>query len=182
MSRVETRDPKSIKNPETKSLLDTIEKGLGRVPNIFRNMSNSPAVLKGYAVLSDAANHTTLPADLREEIALAIAETNRCGYCLSAHTAIAQSIKVPENDIFMARHADSKDPKRKAILHFAKLIVEKRGQVSDSDVEILKKAGVNDQEITEIVLIVILNIFTNYFNLVTDTAIDFPEVALTGVR
>ncbi len=182
MSRVETRDPKTIKNPETRSLLEGIEKSLGKVPNIFRNMSNSPAVLKAYTALSDASSQTTFPDDFREELALAIAQTNQCQYCLSAHTAIAKGQKISENDILLARQGTSKDPKRNLLLHFAKEIVQKRGHVDNSSVDALKKGGITDQEITEIVLIVVLNIFTNYFNLVTDTEVDFPKVELAGVK
>jgi alkylhydroperoxidase family enzyme len=40
----------------------------------------------------------------------------------------------------------------------------------------LREAGFDDAEITEIVADVALNIFTNYFNLVAGTEIDFPRV------
>jgi len=44
----------------------------------------------------------------------------------------------------------------------------------------VKEAGFSDQEIIEIVAAVGLNIFTNYFNDVAQTAIDFPEVKADG--
>ncbi len=39
------------------------------------------------------------------------------------------------------------------------------------------RAGFGDDAIAEIVAGVALNIFTNYFNHVADTDIDFPQVA-----
>ncbi len=182
MSRVQTHDPNDIKNPETKALLDGVQKKLGKVPNMFRNMANSPAVLKGYLLLSEAAAHTSFPPDLREEIALASAQANNCQYCLSAHTAIAKMLKVPEQDILKARKGEAEDPKRSAILHFVRQMVEKKGHVPEEDINELKAKGITDQELTELVLLVSLNLFTNYFNHITDPAIDFPEVALTGAR
>jgi alkylhydroperoxidase family enzyme len=43
----------------------------------------------------------------------------------------------------------------------------------------IKAAGYDDTQIIEIVLHVALNTWTNYINLVADTAIDFPP-ATTG--
>lgn len=55
-----------------------------------------------------------------------------------------------------------------------KKLVEHRGQVTDHDVQSRREAGYNDGEISEIVANVALNLFTNYFNHVTDPDIDFP--------
>lgn len=182
MSRVQTYDPKDVKNPETKALLEGIQKKLGKVPNIFRNMANSPAVLQGYLAMNEAVNHTSFTPDFREEIALTVAQANNCHYCLSAHTAIAKSLKVPEADILKARKGEAQDPKRDAILHFVKHMVDKKGHLPEEEINELKAKGITDQELTEIVLIVSFSLFTNYFNHITDPAVDFPEVELTGVR
>jgi alkylhydroperoxidase family enzyme len=56
----------------------------------------------------------------------------------------------------------------------ATLIVEKRGRVSDEDVARVRYAGHTDAEIAEIVANVAVNIFTNYFNHVAETEVDFP--------
>ena len=60
----------------------------------------------------------------------------------------------------------------------ALFIVRSRGQVADENVERVRQAGYSDGEIAEIVVNVVLNIFTNYFNLVVQTEVDFPRVAL----
>ena len=75
-----------------------------------------------------------------------------------------------------ARNAESADPKIDAILKFAKILVDKKGQADDDDVAAIKEAGVSEGEIGEIVAYVALNILTNYFNTVAKTEIDFPVV------
>lgn len=159
---------------QTKEIYDGIQKKLGKVPNIFLNMGNSPATLKGYLSLSDAASQTSLSPKLREQIALIVSQTNNCNYCLSAHTAIAQGAGVSEQEIIQARKGQAQDSKTQAILAFAKSVVEKRGSVTEQDIASLKSAGVTDAEIVEITLNIILTIFTNYFNHIADTKIDFP--------
>lgn len=151
-----------------------IEKKMGKVPNIFLNMGNSPAVLKGYLGLSEAANQTSLSPKVRELLALAVGQANHCNYCLSAHTAIAKGEKIADQDILLARKGQSPDKKTQSILTFAKVAVDKKGNVSESDIAALKKEGVTDAELVEIIMIITLNMFTNYFNIITDTKIDFP--------
>lgn len=69
---------------------DAIERQLGVVPNMMRTMAQSPRVLEGYLALSEALSRGLLPATLREQIALAVAEANACNYCLSAHAALGR--------------------------------------------------------------------------------------------
>src|SRR5262245_25294309 len=80
-------------NPETatgraRELLGIVKGKLGLVPNMTRAMANAPAVLDGYLQLSGALAKGTLPAKVREQIALAVAQANGCDYCLAAHTAV----------------------------------------------------------------------------------------------
>ncbi|MFE9812794.1 carboxymuconolactone decarboxylase family protein [Streptomyces sp. NPDC005227] len=63
-----------------------MKKSIGSVPNMAKAMANSPALLKGWMALSGALAGGDLPAPVRERLALACAEYNRCTYCLSAHT------------------------------------------------------------------------------------------------
>ena len=51
-----------------------------------------------------------------------------------------------------------------------------RGQVSDADFAAVKDAGYTDAQVIEIVQHVALNTFTNLFNEVFQTDIDFPVV------
>lgn len=170
MSRVTPVSPEKATG-EVKEIFN----GMGNVFNIFRCMANSPATLKAFTEFSKASSHTSLDPKLREAIALAVAETNACQYCLSAHSFIAsKKLNFSEAQIVDARKGKFADAKSTAILNFAKNVVEKRGKVTDEDVNELKKQGVNDQELVEIVFIIMVNMFTNYFNHIVDTKIDFP--------
>ena len=70
--------------------------------------------------------------------------------------------------------AESANRKTEAALVFAKKIVTERGHVADEDVAGLRQLGFTDGDIVEIVANTALNIFTNYFNHVAGTAVDFP--------
>ena len=70
----------------------------------------------------------------------------------------------------------SSDPKTAALLGFAREFVRLRGRTSDAQLATLGAAGFGHEEIVEIVANVALNIFTNYFNHIAGTEIDFPLV------
>ena len=76
----------------------------------------------------------------------------------------------------------SPDRKTEAVLKFAQKVVTERGRVGDGDVAALRSVGVNDAEIAEVVATVAINLFSNYFNHVAATEVDFPEVEAAGAK
>lgn len=162
---------------KTKELFTAIESKLGMVPNMMRTMGNSSAFLEGYLNLSGALGGGTLGAKTGELIALIVAESNACDYCLSAHTYIgANLLKIDAETLNSARSGNATNAKTNAILQFAKTVVAKRGLVSDEDVNTVKQAGITEGEVGEIIGHVALNVLTNYFNNTAKTEIDFPVV------
>jgi AhpD family alkylhydroperoxidase len=113
---------------------------------------------------------------VREQVALTVAEVNLCAYCLSAHTTIGQMVGLKSDAIISARSASAADPKTDAILKLARAIVVQRGEISEGDFAHARQAGMSEGEVAEVVANVALNIFTNYFNHVAQTDIDFPRV------
>jgi uncharacterized peroxidase-related enzyme len=177
MPRIPTPATTADAPEASRTLLDAVSKQLGSVPNMFRAVSLSPHALKGYLDLSGALSHGALPAATRERIALAIAEINGCGYCLSAHTYLGRHLaRLDDADIAASRAGASTDPKADAAVRFAALVARMRGQVSDADFAAVKEAGYTDAQVIEIVQHVALNTFTNLFNEVFQTEIDFPVV------
>ncbi len=166
---------------KTKELLDAVKKQVGFAPNLMKTLAHSPNVLEAYLNFSGTLGHT-LNAKLREQISLVTAEENGCGYCASAHTAIGKMVGLTDEQTLAARAGNGNDAKNDAGLKFTKAVIEKRGKVSDNDLETVKNAGFSEGEIAEIVANVALNIFTNYFNETAQTEIDFPAIEFPLVR
>ena len=173
MSRITQIDPEAATG-RAKELLDAVQGKLGLVPNMTRVMANAPAVLDGYLQLSGTLGHGSLTAKAREQIALAVAQANECDYCLAAHSAIGRMVGLTADQIRDSRLGTAVNPKADALIRFARKVVETRGRVSDADLEDVRDAGFDDGAIAEVVAHVALNVFTNYFNNVADTDIDFP--------
>lgn len=161
----------------SRPLLSQVEKQLGTVPNLFRLVAVSPAALEGYLGLSGALGKGRLPAATRERIALAVAEYNGCGYCLSAHTYLGTNLaRLSDEEIAQNRAGRSTDAKADAAVRFALKVAETRGRVGTEDLTGLRTAGYEDAQVIEIVQHVALNIWTNYLNELARTEIDFPVV------
>ena len=175
MNRITQLDPATATG-KTKQLFDGVQAKLGIVPNLFRVFGNSPAALEGYLNFSDALVAGVLNAKVREQIALAVAQINYCGYCLSAHTYIGGKVGLNENEITAARKVEATDERTAAILSLARSIVVQRGELSETEFKAARSANLTDAEIVETVANVAVNILTNYLNHVGQTVVDFPEV------
>jgi uncharacterized peroxidase-related enzyme len=175
MSRIRALDPASTQG-KTRETLTAVNKMLGATPNLFRVAANAPSVLEGLVGLIGTAAQGTLKAGVREAIALTVAEANGCNYCLAAHTVLGKGAGLGDEAIDRARDATSSDPKTQAMLRFARSVVVARGKIGETDAAQLRAAGVSDAETLEILHNVVVNVLTNYINLVAQTEIDFPEV------
>jgi uncharacterized peroxidase-related enzyme len=145
------------------------------VPNLFRVLANAPAALEGLMGLSAALARGALDEKTREQLALAIAESNLCAYCLRGHTAMAAKIGLNQAEIDDAIRASAADPRTDAILKLARSIVVQRGELTDADLARARAVGLGDGEIVETVANVALNIFENYMSHVARVPIDFPH-------
>ncbi|MCK7592272.1 carboxymuconolactone decarboxylase family protein [Pseudomarimonas salicorniae] len=177
MSRVALLTADSVDAPRA-ALLGEIQAGFGALPNMFRAVAHSESALRQMWSSFGALGQGRLDARLGEQIAVAIANRNGCGYCLAAHTALGRKAGASAADMRAAQTGDSEDARTAAALRFALAVVEKRGSVDDSEVEALRAAGFDDGELVEIVGHIALNLFTNYVNLVLDVPLDFPAVEL----
>ncbi len=175
MSRIPLASP-STPNTAIADLLATVESKVGAVPNFIAAMANSPAVATGYLSFSQSLATGKLTPRLCEQLALLVAETHGSSYCVAAHTALGKEVGLTEQETLDARLARASDPKEGAALAFALNVLGARGAISDADVARVRQAGYTDGEIGEIVAHTALSIFTNYFNLVAQTEIDFPPV------
>lgn len=177
MSRVPLINPNDT-TPNRQAVLSQIHAAFGATPNMFKAVANSPAALQSMWGSFGALGGGVIPAQVGEQIAVAIANRNACEYCLAAHTALGRKAGASSAEMSAAQDGQSEDPKIAAALRFALRVVEGRGQIADSDVQDLRNAGYGDEEIVEILAHVALNLFTNYINVAFAVPVDFPGVKL----
>ena len=173
MSRIKPIEA-SKTDPKSAEMLAGFKAKMGIVPNLLATLAHSPAALGFYLKAGESLAGSALTTKFKEQLAVAIAEANSCDYCLSAHTAIGKMVGLNGDDLAAARKGGSPVAKDAAGLAFAQIIVRGRGQVDDAQLAAVRSAGYSEGEIAEIVAVVAVNTFTNYFNHIAQTDIDFP--------
>jgi len=173
MQRIHALDPAAAP-AASRPLLAAVQKKLGATPNLFTTLAHSAAGLQFYLHQSESLASGSLPAKLREQIALATAGVNGCDYCASAHALLGKGVGVSAEEAAKNLRGVASDGRVQAALAFTRAVIDKRGRVSDEQLKTVRDAGYSDAEIVEIVAHVAMNIFTNYFNHVAGTEVDFP--------
>jgi AhpD family alkylhydroperoxidase len=172
-------------NPEAatgaaKDLLDATQKQLGRVPNLYRAMANSPVALSAYLEFRGALQGGLLDKVMCERIALLTAQLNDCDYCVAAHNFRGSKIGLSIEDLANTRLSQSGLPKIHAALVFVTELVRSKGAVAASTQEAMLETGWTVGEIGEMVAHVALNVFSNYFKQIANPALDFPAAPALG--
>jgi len=159
---------------ETAELFGAIKKSIGMVPNLYQTVGTSPRALKTLLDIGGGLKGGLISAADQESIALVVAQSNGCDYCLAAHSTIGKMIGSPEEEILLNRKGKSKHQKREALLKLVSEIVSEKGRVSDTTYKAFLAAGFTEAHVPEILMSVIQSLYTNYFNNLNQTEVDLP--------
>lgn len=159
---------------QTKELYDAIKRAVGGVPNIYQGVGNSAAALEGVLHIGAVLGKGQLTAAEVEAIKLVVSEAYGCTYCLAAHTLLGKKAGLTDEQAIGVRRGAVHDAKLQALVKFVNAAIQPKGRISDEDVRAVKVAGYSDAQITEALLAIAQTVFTNLFNRVHQTPLDFP--------
>jgi uncharacterized peroxidase-related enzyme len=161
--------------PAGKQLLAEAEAKLGFVPNMYGYMANLPDLLRAYLSAYDdfRANAGFTPPE-QEVIFLTISVANSCGYCVAAHSMLAEKKSgVPADSLAALREGRTlPDAKLEALRAFTHAMVETRGEPGKAAVDAFLAAGFETRHVFGIILAIGVKTFSNYTNHLTGTEID----------
>ena len=142
----------------------------GTVDNVMRVHSLRPSTMNGHVVLYRAClhdNENTIPKWFQEVISSYVSTLNNCLYSYSNHWSnarhlIADEVKSDRIEVALKLQApqDVFDGSELAILNYAEKLTLRPGNITKTDVDLLKSAGISDGEILE------ANQIIGYFNYV----------------
>jgi AhpD family alkylhydroperoxidase len=160
-------------------LFSAIKGALGKVPNAYVTIgSNSPLALEAALNLDAALRKSSLSAKEIEVVKLAVSQDAQCDYCLAAHTLMGGKAGLSADAIVAVRHGQPSDDARlDALARFVHSVVTTSGDVPAEVLLAVKQAGYSDAQIVDTLLAVASITFTNLFNRVNLTPIDFPRAA-----
>ncbi|MCZ7562751.1 MAG: carboxymuconolactone decarboxylase family protein [Burkholderiales bacterium] len=173
MPRLNVVKPEQAAGP-TKALYDAIERAVGGVPNIYQGIGNSAAALGAVLHVDHALKSGRLSAAEIEAIKLVVSESYGCDYCLAAHSLLGKKAGLADAELVAIRRGASGHPRIGALVNFVRGLIHPQARVSDEDLRAVQAAGYDDAQIAESLLTIAQTVFTNLFNRVHRTPLDFP--------
>lgn len=158
------------------ALFAAIKAAVGIVPNAYADIgNNSPVALEALLGLDAALKKGTLSAQDAQVVQLAVSAVRDCDYCLAAHTYIGKKTGLSKEQAMHIRQGTpSGDSRIDALATFSRTLAATSGKLDDSVLAGVRAAGYSDQQIVEIVLAMTSITFTNMFNRINQTIVDFP--------
>jgi uncharacterized peroxidase-related enzyme len=174
MPRLNIVEPKSDTGPGAELLNGPLR---SKQINIFKGMATNPGVLKAFLGYVGGIKTGALTDAEHEIVQLAMAQENHCEYCLAAHTQIARGAGLSDQDITGVRRGSVSNDKFQALADFTRAVWKTNGYVGDDELDAFRSAGYDDAAIIEVIAEMSVAAFTNIFNHVNETEVDFPEPA-----
>lgn len=165
-------------------LLTAAKSNFGFVPNLLGMLSEAPAALEGYLGIAGAFQKSSLTPVEQQVVLLTVSVTNRCHYCVAAHTAIAWGAKVPGEVIEALRDGRPiPDARLEALRRFTETVVQSRGWAADGLADFYA-AGFSRAQVLEVVTGVAQKTLSNYANHLAKTPVDaaFAKAAWDSVE
>lgn len=169
--------PKTLENAasDTKEIFEITQSKFGFIPNMYRNIANSPGALStyisGYNQFRERSGFT--PAE-QEVVFLTISQENNCAYCVAAHAMIADKMSgVPAEVTHAIRYGEIiPAPKLAALSNFTRRLMQSHGLPVESEIKEFLQAGYKEEQVLEVVLAIAVKTISNYINHLFNTPID----------
>jgi uncharacterized peroxidase-related enzyme len=154
-------------------ILKSIEKNWGFVPNLHRELAESPQALQAYGTLWDLVDKTAFTPVERHVAYLAVIYENGCEYCMAGHTKLSLSAGLTVAQIEAIRsNRPLEDTRLEALRAFAAQVTRQRGRLTDAQVASLRNAGYGNRAALDVILIAATKLISNYTNHFAHTPLD----------
>lgn len=159
----------------SKPLLEDSKKGYGMIPNLHAVMAEAPGLLEGYKTLHSLFENSSFNNEELTVVWQTINVEHECHYCVSAHTFIANSMKVDPALTEALRNRTAMPTEKLQALHETTLaLVRSRGRLTEEEIAAFDAAGYGKRQLLEIILGLSQKVISNYVNHIAETPIDAP--------
>jgi alkylhydroperoxidase family enzyme len=159
----------------SKPALKQLQSTFGMLPNILGVMATSPVLINSLVGLFGNVHGGSFTEAQVQTVLLTDAVTNASTWAVAFHTALALKEGIDPADVQAIRDGGlPKDSKLAALSALAKTMIEKRGRLSDPDVDRFIAAGFGKDHALEVIGIVAASTITNYTGSITQPPLEAP--------
>lgn len=168
---------------KSKPALEQLQQAFGVIPNLVAVIANSPKLVNSLVGLFQQVHSNGLTEQENQIVLLTDAVTNSSTYAVAFHTALALQEGVPseETDAIRARLVPS-DRRFAALSTLAKTLIEKRGHLTEQELDAFIASGFTKEQIFEVITIVAASTITNYAGTIANPPLEdqFQQFAWRG--
>ena len=148
---------------KSKPALEQLQEAFGILPNLPAVIANSPKLINALVGLFAQVHSPGLSEAENQIVLLTDAVTNSSAYAVAFHTTLAlqQGIRSEETSAIREGHLP-KDRRFAALSNLAKTLIEKRGHLSEQELDSFIAAGFTKEQVLEVIAIVAASTITNY--------------------
>ena len=155
--------------------LQQLQSAFGMIPNIAGAMATSPVLINSLVGLFGNVHGGSFTEPQVQIILLTDAVTNACTWAVAFHTVLALKEGIDPADVQAIREGRlPKDSKFAALSGLATTMIEKRGRLSDEDVDRFLTAGFGKDHLLEVIAAVAASTITNYTGSITRPPLEAP--------
>src|SRR5580692_6536175 len=159
----------------SKSALEQLKKAFGVVPNIVGAIANSPKLINSLVGLFGQVHSPGLTEAENQIVLLTDAVANSSAYAVAFHTALAlqQGISSEETSAIRERRLPA-DKRFAALSNLARTLIERRGHLSDQELDSFIAAGFTREHVLEVIAPVAASTITNYAGTIANPPLEDP--------
>jgi alkylhydroperoxidase family enzyme len=159
----------------SKPALEQLQQAFGVLPNLPAVIANSPKLINSLVALFQQVHSPGLTEAENQIVLLTDAVTNGSTYAVAFHTALALQQRISSEETTAIRERRLPADKRFAALSkLAKTLIEKRGQLSEQELDSFIAAGFTKEQVLEVIAIVAASTITNYAGTIVNPPLEDP--------
>jgi alkylhydroperoxidase family enzyme len=159
----------------SKPALEQLQQAFGVVPNIAGAIANSPKLINSLVGVFQQVHSSSFTEPEIQIVLLTDAVANSCTYAVAFHTALAlqQGVGSEVTDAIRLRQVPT-DRRFAALSNLAKTLIEKRGHLSEQELDSFIATGFTEEQVLEVIAIVAASTITNYAGTIANPPLEDP--------
>jgi alkylhydroperoxidase family enzyme len=168
---------------KSKPAVEQLQQAFGVLPNLAAVISNSPKLVTALVAVFQQVHSSSLTEPEIQIVLLTDAVANSSAYAVAFHSALAlkQGVSSEETDAIRAQLLP-KDRRFAALSTLAKTLIEKRGHLSEQELDAFLAADFTKEQILEVIAVVAASTITNYAGTIANPPLEdhFQQFAWRG--
>jgi alkylhydroperoxidase family enzyme len=143
--------------------LHAIERSRGLVPKLVAALAESEPALRAYGELSRRYAASALTPLERQVVMMTTTRLNAAAYCMAGHSAIAESLGLPREELLALRDGRALvDARLEALRRFTETAFYCRGRIDGATWNAFDAAGYGNAHALEVLVGIALKVFSNF--------------------